>query len=272
VGFAVGYAVGENDGNRVGLIDGDSVGDLVGDGDGTSVGTLLGEGDGTSVGANDGETDGRSLGEIDGSDVGLDDGDSLGAADGASITSTEVTANLSLVVFVAASRSSFDVKFFVSSRIVTVDSINASTLRFSSRRPAAASPVHDTSLRIVTATSTVTPSSSSAAIKSELIDSSTSVLLKGQVTTKSDLAKVWTTATMEFVGTVLGEEEGDIDGIELGLKLGLKEGNAVGDIDEVGEADGALLGEAVHLSPNVLTSVLANAPPDATSVPSNNIL
>lgn len=44
------------------------------------------------------------------------------------------------------------------------------------------------------------------------MESSTSVLLKGQVTIKSDFAKVCTIATMEFEGMVLGEEEGDNDG------------------------------------------------------------
>lgn len=250
-GCLVGAIDGEADGTSVGLADGRKVGTSVGDSDGFALGRgdgdtdgtsdgltegnldglILGKNDGFIVGAIDGDALGCADGELDGRDVGLDDGDSLGAADGASITSTEVTANLSLVVFVAASRSSFDVKFFDSSRIVTVDSIKASTLGFSSRRPAAASPVHDTSLRIVTATSTVTPSSSSAAFKSELIDSSTSVLLKGQVTTKSDLAKVWTTATMEFVGTALGSIEGTNDGNELGPLVGFTLGMSDGDND-----------------------------------------
>jgi hypothetical protein len=83
----------------------------------------------------------------------------------------------------------------------------------------------------VTVTSTDTPSCSSAAIKSELIDSSTSVLLKGQVTTNSDLANVWTIATMELVGTALGNTEGTIDGNELGPLVGFTLGMNDGDDD-----------------------------------------
>ena len=216
----------------LGEIDGDPVGATDGVTEGTSDGLILGEDDGTSDGT------------LDGCEVGTDDGIALGYADGASITSTDDTTTLSNVEMVAASRRLSAVKLLDSSRMVTVDSITASTFKLSRRRPS--TPVHDTSDRIVTTISTDTPSSSRAAINSELIDSSTSVLLKGQVTSNSDFAKVFTTATIEFDGTSLGEAEGNMDGNELGILVGLTLGKADGDVDgkELGLTLGLTLGKS----------------------------
>jgi hypothetical protein len=292
-GYKVGTSVGDSDGSELGFMDGNTDGISDGLVDGNDDGLIVGNDDGLILGDIDGDILGRADGEIDGCDVGNDDGDTLGAADGASITNTDDTTNLSFVVFVTASRMSFDVNFFVSSRIVTVDSTNASTLRFSRRR---STLVHDTSLSIVTATSTDTPSCFSAAIKSEVMDSSTSVLLKGHLTTKSDFAKVCTTPTMEFdgaelggeegtndgnelgalVGRILGMDDGDGEGTELGLSLGLtlvtSDGDVVGSLDGLfdglaegfteGDADGKELGFTGSVGLGVSGGPL-NPPPQA---------
>jgi hypothetical protein len=204
----------------------------------------VGDSDGFELGCKDGDTDGTLDGTLDGCEVGTDDGIALGDADCASITSTNDTTNLSFIEFVAASRRLSAVKLLDSSRMVTVDSITASTFKFSRRRPS--TPVHDTSDRIVTTISTDTPSSSSAAINAALIDFSTSVLSKGQVTSNSDFAKVFTTATIEFDGTSLGEAEGNMDGNELGILVGLTLGKADGDVDgkELGLTLGLTLGKS----------------------------
>ena len=161
----------------------------------------MGDSDGFELGCKDGDTDGTLDGTLDGCEVGTDDGIALGDADGASITSTDDTTKSSVDEFIAAPIRSSAVKSLDSSRMVTVDSIRASTFKFSRRRP---TPVHDTSLRIVTEISTDTPSSSSAEINVALIVSSTSVILTGHDTTTSDFAKVFTIATIEFDGTSLG--------------------------------------------------------------------
>ena len=95
--------------------------------------------------------------------------------------------------------------------MATVDSIMASTFKLSRRRPAA-SPEHDTSLKIVTDTSNDSSFVCNSVIKLELNDSSTFVLLKGQVTTNSAFANVCDTE----LGDELGELVGLLDGIGVG--------------------------------------------------------
>jgi hypothetical protein len=90
------------------------------------------------------------------------DGNALGGADGHSITSTDDTVTLSFVAFFAASRRVSVVKFLESSRMITVDSIKASTFKLSRRR---LKLVHDASFRIVTEISIETPSSFSSVNK-----------------------------------------------------------------------------------------------------------
>jgi hypothetical protein len=84
-----------------------------------------------------------------------------------------------------------------------MNSIKAAVFKVSRRRP---TTVHDTSLKIVVVISIDSTSCLSAAIKSEIMSSSTSVLLKGQVTTKSALEN---TCTISITGA---------DGLELGME------------------------------------------------------
>lgn len=84
-----------------------------------------------------------------------------------------------------------------------MDSINAVTFKLSRIRPTA---VHDTSLKIVVVISLDSPSCLSVSIKSELMSSSTSILSKGQVTTKSALENE---CTISMTGA---------DGLELGIE------------------------------------------------------
>jgi hypothetical protein len=95
--------------------------------------------------------------------------------------------------------------------MATVDSIKASTFKLSRRRPAA-SPVHDTSLSNVTDTSIDSSFDCRSVVKLELNDSSTFVLLKGQVTTNSAFANV--------CDTEVGDELGDLVGLRDGIGVG----------------------------------------------------
>jgi hypothetical protein len=72
--------------------------------------------------------------------------------------------------------------------------------------------VHDTSLKIVTDTSIDSSFDCSSVVKLELNDSSTFVLLKGQVTTNSAFANVRKTE--------VGDELGDLVGLRDGIGVG----------------------------------------------------
>lgn len=120
--------------------------------------------------------------------------------------------------------------------MVTSVSIKAST--FCTRRLRRSE--QETSPKIVTNTSTVAPSCSSDATRSELIDCSTAVALKGHVTASSAFANERTMATMDCVGLELGTKVGPDVGDELGIVDGLPVGSRVGydDGEEIGEAEG----------------------------------
>jgi hypothetical protein len=120
-----------------------------------------------------------------------------------------------------------------------VDSTKAITFKLSRRRPAA-SPVHDPSLIIITVTKTDKPSPSSAVIKSNLTRSSTSLLLKGHVTTNSAFANECTVSITGSDGNALGMKEGEADGDELGLAVGLTLGSLVGLLDGRGVGAGVM--------------------------------
>jgi hypothetical protein len=98
--------------------------------------------------------------------------------------------------------------------MATVDSIKASTFKLSRRRPAA-SPVHDIALKIVTDTSIDGSFDFSFVIKLELNDSSTFVLLKGQVTTNSAFANVRNKEVADELGDLVGLR----DGIGVGARV-----------------------------------------------------
>jgi hypothetical protein len=98
--------------------------------------------------------------------------------------------------------------------MATDDSIKASTFKLSRRRPAT-SPVHDTALKIVTDTSNDNSLVCSSVIKLELNDSSTFVLLKGQVTTNSAFANVRNKEVADELGDLVGLR----DGIGVGARV-----------------------------------------------------
>lgn len=66
----------------------------------------------------------------------------------------------------------------------------------------------------------------------------------------------------------LGLTEGDSEGLALGLRLGLFDGDTLGDLDGLAEADGLWLGETLATAPIVTWMLILFIPRTSTQEPS----